>query len=507
MKIKIAFFLITLFFLSTRLIFLPQIPASLYWDEASIGYNAYSISESLKDEWGKFLPVHFRAFGEFKLPVYIYSVAFFVKLFGLNEWSVRVPASLYAFATMMLIILICRKLFTKQGEKIGLLSSFLLSISPWFFIVSRAGFEATAGIAFFCLGFFSFLNSKNSFLVKLVTILAFIPSIYSYNSFRIITPLFLIWVFISWLKNLNRKSLVYLPLLLLLFLISFYPAFKLNVVEQTSRFKTTSILSQGDSPVNVLYNFTSNYLSDLSPDFLFTNGDKNLRSHTGFGGMLYLLDIIFISVGIFAVLKQKQKKSGVIFYILFLSLIPAAISKESPHALRAILFIPFISIITAYGIVYLKDAFKLRFFYCVVLFFYAIFFFAYFYDFIKNYNLRSSLDWQYPYKEIFKGSIDLRKYDKVFISDYLGQPYIFALYYLEFPPDKFQKTVEYNPPDKWGHSLVKSFNNFSFNLSELENEKDKKLIIFAKPGEYVGSREKTKTIKDLSGKAIFSVYE
>jgi len=83
---KFLLVLICAFFLITRVYKIAEIPPSLYWDEASIGYNAYSIAETGKDEWGESFPLHFRAFGEFKLPVYIYSVVPFVKIFGLNEF-------------------------------------------------------------------------------------------------------------------------------------------------------------------------------------------------------------------------------------------------------------------------------------------------------------------------------------------------------------------------------------------------------------------------------------
>src|SRR3990172_10586652 len=101
----ILFVLICLLFLVTRLYKISEIPPSVYWDEASIGYNAYSIVQSGKDEWGEFLPLHFRAFGEFKLPVYIYSAAPFVKAIGLNAYAVRLPAVLYSLGTIILVYL------------------------------------------------------------------------------------------------------------------------------------------------------------------------------------------------------------------------------------------------------------------------------------------------------------------------------------------------------------------------------------------------------------------
>src|SRR4030067_1088650 len=65
-------------------------PPSLYWDEASLGYNAYSILKTGRDEHGEKLPIdRFIAFGDYKPPLYIYSAVGFIKAFGLNEFSVR----------------------------------------------------------------------------------------------------------------------------------------------------------------------------------------------------------------------------------------------------------------------------------------------------------------------------------------------------------------------------------------------------------------------------------
>jgi len=57
-----------------RLYKLSFTPPSLYWDEASLGYNAYSILKTAHDEHGRFLPLtNFAAFGDYKPPGYIYA--------------------------------------------------------------------------------------------------------------------------------------------------------------------------------------------------------------------------------------------------------------------------------------------------------------------------------------------------------------------------------------------------------------------------------------------------
>ena len=57
-------------------------PAGFYIDESSIAYNAYTISQTGQDEFGKPWPLFFRAFGDYKNPTYIYLLALFFKLTG-----------------------------------------------------------------------------------------------------------------------------------------------------------------------------------------------------------------------------------------------------------------------------------------------------------------------------------------------------------------------------------------------------------------------------------------
>jgi len=58
---KILFIIIVAGFL-IRFININNYPP-LLWDEASLGYNAYSILKTGRDEYGKFLPLIFKSFG------------------------------------------------------------------------------------------------------------------------------------------------------------------------------------------------------------------------------------------------------------------------------------------------------------------------------------------------------------------------------------------------------------------------------------------------------------
>src|SRR4030043_677035 len=124
-------------------------------DEAAIGYNAYSLIETGKDEHGNSWPIHFQSFNDYKPGLYFYIVLPFVKFFGLSEMSVRIPSAFIGVLTVYLIYLLTNELFKDKkyvlwNLPIGIVSSFLLAISPWHIHFSRGGWEVNAATVLFC---------------------------------------------------------------------------------------------------------------------------------------------------------------------------------------------------------------------------------------------------------------------------------------------------------------------------------------------------------------------
>ncbi|WKZ26004.1 MAG: glycosyltransferase family 39 protein [bacterium] len=434
---------ICLLFLGTRLFRIDSIPASVYWDEASIGYNAYSILTTGKDEWGEFLPLHFRAFGEFKLPVYIYSVVASQFVFGMNTFALRFPAVIFGLFSIIGLYLLVLQL-TKQ-KSVSLLSFFLFSITPWFFIFSRTGYEAVAGLALFIWATYFLLKSATEKKHLFLSTMLFIGSFYSYNSFRILTPIVL---GLGFVYHLYKKQFAVLILSVLVLSASFFPLYKL--------YKHDSGLSRlqavGSSTI-----FT-NYLKNFSPTFLFIDGDSNPRSQIPGESQLYYLDAIFLALGVLYILKSKNPKLFIVLGLLLLAPIPASITKENPHALRSILMSPMLSIISALGIYYLSEIFKKQkqIILIAVVVLYTLSFEGYMYKFGTVYNDLSVNVWQYEYKEIFE------RQKEGCVSDQYAQPYIFALYYNKVDPNYFIDTRELNPVSDWGFSTVKSFGSYTF---------------------------------------------
>ena len=451
MRNKVIFAFVLVIFLISRIYKIADIPPSVYWDEASIGYNAYSIATDLKDEWGVTLPLHFRAFGEFKLPVYIYTVAVFVKAVGLNEYAIRLPAVMYSLGTLIAVYLLTRKITKK--EWVAILASFILSFSPWLFIFSRTGYEATAGLFFFLTGTYLFLLlDKNKYFILAAT-LSFILSFYSYNSFRILVPIWMVLLFAYKFREFtkSRKYVFVIAISLALFLLSLIPVYRLYKYDSGgARFAEVQITSKLD--------FIKNYFSHFDPNFLFLKGDTNPRSQIPGHGQLYLFEIPLILCGLIAIIKSKKILYFLPLAALLIAPIPAALTKESPHALRALLAAPSFAMISALGAMFLREHLKKfgMIIFLVIIAAYYLSFESYMIDFLTKYPTETASDWQYEYKVIFANQ------KSGVVTDKYAQPYIFALYYLKYPPEKFREEVKLNPVNDWGFSKVASFNGFIF---------------------------------------------
>jgi hypothetical protein len=113
-------------------------PPGLYVDEASIGYNAWTIAHFGVDEHGIHFPLFFQAFGEYKNPIYVYAVAALVRFLPLTVAVERFPAALFGGAVVGFLTAAAWRLTGSRVITIGTLA--LVGFTPWLVIESRVGF-------------------------------------------------------------------------------------------------------------------------------------------------------------------------------------------------------------------------------------------------------------------------------------------------------------------------------------------------------------------------------
>lgn len=165
-------------------------PPALNADEASFAYNAYSILKTGKDEYGTFLPLRLKSFGDYKMPLLTYLDIPWIKIFGLNEVGARMVNFPFVVLFPIIIFLLAYELFT--NSYIAILSSLFSSLSIGLQSIGRQAHEAY--LAAFLLTvlswlFLKFIKLKKNFYFYWFLLFLFI-SLFSYHSIRLWAGLF-----------------------------------------------------------------------------------------------------------------------------------------------------------------------------------------------------------------------------------------------------------------------------------------------------------------------------
>ena len=143
-----------------------SVPISLFGDEVDVGLQAYSILTTGKDYMGDRFPVMFHSFSEYRLPMQLYLDTPFIKLFGLNAWGVRFPSVIFGVLSIISSYFLVKHFF---NERIALISSLFLAISPWHFMFSRQANDAGFLLPFIILGTLFFIKGLTNFKLFIIS--------------------------------------------------------------------------------------------------------------------------------------------------------------------------------------------------------------------------------------------------------------------------------------------------------------------------------------------------
>jgi len=521
--------LISIFLLAFLLRFydLAGNPPSLYWDEASLGYNAYSILKTARDEFGTFLPLtNFPAFGDYKPPGYIYADVAPIAVLGLNELAIRFPSALAGTLTIFAVYLLAKKIF--KNEKIALFATFFLAVSPWHLQLSRAAFEANLALLFSTLGILFFLSVENKPYLIVLSAISFILAMYTFTGQRLFVP-FILLILLFQFRNQIITNWKITFLAGLLGLILFLPLLKFTAqtIEGKLRFNEVTIfkdLKPIDDSIrfreednfslvaNIIHNrrfffvheYLTHYFDAFNPSFLFVKGDVNPRLSIQEIGELYYFDALLVPLGIFLLLYRKQKYRFLVIGWLLVSPLGPATARETPHALRMIHILPTYQLISAfalYGLARLVRFKKLFKSLCALIIFVLIFYYLHMYYIHYPHDYQGQ--WQYGYKQAVEAVKPyLNKADNIVVTLALGRPYIYFLLYNQFDPAKFQKTAQVEK-DKFFFINVTSFDKFHFSDEEISYPPN---TLFVKnPSHLPPNYTLIKNIEDMEGNTVFTV--
>ena len=501
---NIIFFVIIVLAFFLRFYNLSNVPPSASLDEASIGWNAYSIIKTGEDEYGNKFPLLLRAYDDWRPALYVYLVAPFVQIFNLNVFAVRLPSVILSVLTVVATYFLVKELFRQEVKsqsfdklrtkvnpsadgqnsnnqnprrsleignwklEIPIIAAALLAISPWHIYISRLGHEANAGLAFFIFGVLFFLKKKIP-----ISFIFFVLSFASYQAEKIFLPIFLIGLFFIFRKELLaiKSQVIISAIIAFIILLPFF----VETLQSNAliRFKATSIFNgsqeryesqaqlfaraveNNDFFGKIIYNrrlvpiqiFSESYISHFNPKWLFTNPSSDRHKVPNLG-LLYLFDgplILFGLLYLFSKQFNYKIRMLILFWILA-SPLPAAITTDAPHAMRAYTMLPMPQLLGAIGAMYVFNLLKNKIILLsvsainlsIITLSVAYMFRQYFYVFPKE----QSASFQYALSKAIPFVLDNNKsYDKIVFSnqDNLYQSYMFFLFYSKYDPHLYQK--------------------------------------------------------------------
>lgn len=526
MKLKIVLLLILTVSFILRFYKLGLIPQSLYWDEVSIGFNAYSVLKTGADEWGRRFPFFFEAFNEFKFPVAIYLTSFFIKIFGYTDFAVRfasaffgslAPLAFYFFSKKVIGVYVSKSL-GKFRSKIGIFSAFILAVSQWSIQFGRAEFEANIALFFEIAGLYLLINflEKPTIRKWLIFSLLIFLDVYTYSVQ--IFFIFFACTFIILIHKLSlRLKICYVFVFLLTFLIIELPFFYHLYKDNFTRFNQVSIFSGSqyipkiihlrekyggwtrlifNKYVGVAIDYLSNLIRHLNPFFLYPGRDGNLRHSVGFG-LIYPFELVFLFCGFIYLFLKDKKFFLILLVFVIIGYTPSSLTQEVPHALRSLNASIFICLFLAIGILAIKKSMLLtrnRIFLVLIIFAYAFFTNKYLTTYYFVYPKTSFSAWGTENKLMMQEAQKFASKDEIiyFTGDY-WRSYIYYYYYYKTDPFLVQKN---NNSTQIGRTY--------FGYAKWDKA-DRRYDYFFKPESLIMTKKKTLLYLSESERLFFTV--
>ncbi len=448
---------------------LGEAPAGLYIDEAGQGYNAYSILQTGKDEFGKPFPFVFRSFIDFKTPVYIYLIVPLIPVFDLTSFTVRLPSFIFSILTFPILFLLIRKISPpKVAISISFLTTLLLAISPWHIVFARTNFECNVALFFFVAGVYFFYRGLERPIWFLLSAIMFAIAIPSYHSQRIVTPAIILILFLKYRKKLFAEGfrrftitalivgiLISLPTLSIMFTPGFLArASGLNILSH-ERQMPAGFLEDYSGVFSPIINsswflsaweFASLYVSYFSPRNMFILGDSGFRDSYPELATFFIWQFPFYFYGLYLLVKRRDLGELRFFTLVLLLIapIPAALTRDPYSTIRALPLVVPQLIIISLGMIGFWEHLKNRLLkigalsLLVILVLYSI---AKLYSsaIILNEHFRGFY-WDYGWEEVVKTvKYELDPKLPIVVDNTRFEPYSQFLFLLKYPPEKYQE--------------------------------------------------------------------
>ncbi len=467
-KYKVAIIVIMIIGFAVRLIALGNVPEGLNTDEASIGYDAFSIANYGIDRNGNKLPIFLEAWGSGQNALYAYILIPFIKIFGLSVFTVRLPIALIGCIAIFVMYKLLRLI---GGKKLALIGTLFLAICPWHIMKSRWGLESNLfpELVLFAIYFLElFLKQEKKYGVYLC--FAFLAiSTYSYGTSYLFIPILVIALLIYlFVKNKIKVSqiiiicamvgIIVLPILLCVIINTF------DLPQINLPFMTIPKTLENRVSTNTIFG-SENILGDAveatlnSFNLLAFQNDGSMYNVFQFYGITYVFSLIFTLIGICYSFKREKFTPINIWFLTSLLLFPTMVDVNI-NRLNVIMF-PIIYY-TIYGINVLSEELNNKTIKLIIILLYIISFIT-FEDYYFTHSSSKNTGFTSGLKEVveYVSKLDVKD---VYVTNSIDETYIYFLFYSKANTHEFVNTVEHFR--NYDFNDIKGYGKYHFYLPE-----------------------------------------
>ncbi|MEK7188365.1 MAG: hypothetical protein AAB685_00750, partial [Patescibacteria group bacterium] len=445
---------------------------------------------------------------------------------------------------------------------VSLLTALLVAVGPWYVFTSRFVLQSNLSVFLLMTSMAFFFNREKKKYFLPISLFSLFLGLFSYHTTRIFFPPFLAGILVIYKKEfleLVRKR-TFVNMLSGFFVILFFITSILILRNPESRTRSGLLFLVDQGAVNkiideragskfpqlitrLLYNrpvyfieqFSKNYISYFSPQFLFLQGGTQYQFSVPEMGLLYVINLPFFYAGlvILIIKSLKDKNYRLLFLWLALSPIPASLTNERFAVIRATTMLPIPEILTSIGAFWvfswlsknkLKNIF--RWFWFVYILILLAFLGNYMIRYFTDYRESYSWSWQYGYKQVVRyASENYAKYDKIIVSKKYGEPHEYFLFFWPWRPDKYQNDPNAIRFSQSNWYWVDRFDKFYFvndwQIPRVSDQdfvlesggdvgcmmSDVRCLLITSPENFPSGWKKLDTINFLDGKPAFEIYE
>ncbi|MBQ8030375.1 MAG: glycosyltransferase family 39 protein [Butyrivibrio sp.] len=495
--LRISFVVVMLVAAALRLYKLGTVPYGLQQDEASIGYEAYILSNFGIDRDGYHFPVYPITWGcGGGSPLLIYLNVISIALFGPGILKLRLIPAVCGILTVFLFYKTLRLGFEEKSyrNEASLLGAAFLAISPWHVILSRWSLDSNIMPFNLILSVYLYLlaSKKKSSVIYCLSAASFALCMYSYGAATIVVPvtLFLIAIYSVKNKSLTIPQLAYSVVTFLVVfapLLLFYAVNYLGVPEiitDVVTFNRFTAKRTGEAFVSLGGGFFKGILGNLKALLLTISvgNEKNTIAHylPGYATLFeFTFPVTFLGfvIGVkelFSKDDDKGRQGGIlnamfIFVTLGNVLLDMVILPDIQRLVM--LFIPLIYFFVRGAVFVFENlgrtaAIALT----MILLLGGVSFTR---DYFTQYNRWTISIFMPGYGDAIKRAYEIAGDDRTIRSTYdgLAAPFMIALYYNNYDPNRFTSTVMYKD-ETAEFRIAESFGNFIFELPQDVNSKE-----------------------------------